>query len=188
MPDRRSRRRQRGAASVEMALLVAPLLLLTFGALELGMAWMAKGSVEHAARSASITGARLTEDPAADRDVLSAVVSGLASDRITVDAVMVWDATAHATMPSACRTTSMSGCNRYDATSIAALDTPAAWGCGPAAHDRWFCPTTRRSTVESPRHIGVTVTARHPYLTGVLPAGGIDIEVQSISMLVTTRR
>ena len=50
MKSKRSIRRQRGQALVEMALVVVPFVALTMGVIEFGRAWMISNMITHAAR------------------------------------------------------------------------------------------------------------------------------------------
>jgi hypothetical protein len=178
----RTRAAERGSALVETALVAPLFLLLVFGVLEVGYAWLGRSTVSNM----SVTGARAGSGAAdavlADHSVLRTVQGGAASlgaARITM--VVVYRATGpDDRVPPACRTASVTdsattrGCNRYVAAD---LTRPASdFGCvappGPAPKpDRFWCPTTRRTALQGvngpPDYLGVYVEAAHDQLVGL---------------------
>jgi len=172
----------RGSAIVETALVAPLFLLLVFGVLEVGYAWLGRTTVTNMSVSAARVGSGQADDVLADHALLRAVQGGaasLGSARITM--VVVYRATGpDDRVPAACRSASVTnsttarGCNRYVAADL--LRPSTDFGCvgppGPATKpDRFWCPTTRKTALQGakgpPDYVGVYVEAAHDQLVGI---------------------
>ena len=117
---------QRGAAAVELALLLPLLALLLFGAIEYGFSWRSAGRVESAVGSAARVGAQTAEDVRSDWAMLQAVRGSLGNDAANVERVVIYNATSLDGLPAeACLTDTARSeggvvgiCNVYDADDL----------------------------------------------------------------------
>ncbi len=174
-----SAERERGAALVEMALVLPFLFMLAFGLLETGMGWRNAITVTSAARQGARVSSHLGVNPQADREGLLAVQAVMGSDMDQVELVIFYEATASGDMPPGCLTNSISGkCNRYTPAMIGDLGNDAAWGC--ASHDGDWCPVGRDDDVRTADHLGVYIQFQHEYFTGVFPGTAPLIKRQTI--------
>ena len=189
--DRRSHRHavrkyadDRGVALVEFAMVLLPLLLLLGGILEVGPAYRDSLRFEQATRTAARVAANLTNDDQADRESLRALNSVLDSDSLDmVEYIVIYELDASGDMPSTCHVASTWVCNRYEPDQLADLDDDASWGCGPAAHDRHWCPTSRAPELTAPVDLGVFVKARRDWTTGLIPGDGVELENETVMRL-----
>lgn len=185
--NRNRRRRQRGAALVETAIVLPVLALLCMGLVELGMAWQDSITLHQATRTGARAGAGLTLDERADRQILLSAVSGLDPDELAqIDYVVVYDATADTEVPPVCRNMSNPGlrCNRYGQAELGRLGVESDWGCGAGALDGAWCPGRRDSVAVDPTYLGVYIHAHRPWATGIMPGDGQDIEATTVMSLI----
>ncbi len=184
---------ERGAALVEYSIVALLLLSMILGAIEMALAWGDTLVLDQATRAAARTGARMTNDGDADREVLRALAANFnAEDLDQVEFVVVYEAAADGSMPSGCLDDSGPGCNRYPESTtstdtfddvLADLDNDAKWGCGPSAHDDAWCPTNRDPQFHTPVEMGVYVQARRTWISGALPGGGLDLKSTTVMRL-----
>ncbi|MEM8922858.1 MAG: TadE family protein [Actinomycetota bacterium] len=180
---RRRRRGERGAALVELALVVSPLIFIALGAFEIGLAWREKLMFDQASRSAARVGASLTDDPVADREALRALVSNLDADRLgQIEYVVIYQSSGSGTMPSGCSSGSMPGCNHYPLSALQQVYDDTKWECGTGALDDSWCPTSRDSELHSPVDLGVYIAADHDWFSGLMP-WDISINANTIMRL-----
>ncbi len=177
--------RERGAALVEMALVLPFLVLMAFGMVEAGMGWRNAITVTSAARQGARVSSHLGVNPQADREGLLAVEAVMGSDMDQVELVIFYEATANGDMPAGCLATSISGkCNRYTPAMIGDLGNDASWGC--SGHDSAWCgdadlvASGRVDNVRTADHLGVYIQFQHEYFTGILPGTAPVIKRQTI--------
>jgi Flp pilus assembly protein TadG len=157
----------RGSAMVETALVAPLFLLLLFGVLEVGYAWLGRTTVTNMSVSGARAASAQADDVLADHAVLRAVQGGatsLGSARITM--VVVYRATGpDDRVPAACRSASVTdsattrGCNRYVAADLLRPSTdlgcvapparrrnPTGTGARPPGRRRCRAPRGHRTT------------------------------------------
>ena len=156
--------RQRGAVTVEMAIVVPIFVLLVFGMLEFGLAFKNRLTMSHAVNQASRNATVLGTEPVSDFEILRAFEAGLAGaaslDSVTVvdiykaDAAgtpLVWD--RYTPDGSSC------GWNPCpDPGSFTGYGSPS--GYPPCSRDN--------SLLGGVDTIGVRVQYTHRWVTGVL--------------------
>lgn len=168
----------RGAALVELAMVLPLLALLAFGALEMGLAWRDRLTVQTATRAGVRVGSAEGRLATADQGVLLAVGAALHDLGLgDVDWVVVYKSdTSDGSVPSACTTPvpqSVSGsCNAYTGAQLQEVvegTAPSSWfGCGGSSLDGYWCPASRQSVQAlGPDFLGVWIRAGHPMLTGL---------------------
>jgi Flp pilus assembly protein TadG len=177
------RRRERGAALVEAAI-VAPLFFaLIFGVVEAGWDFFKRDTTTNMSVTGARAGAGSANDSLADYTILQAIKGASAGiSASSINTIVVYRATsASDTVPTACKTASVTntattrGCNRYTGADLSL--TSDQFGCtgppGPATKkDNYWCPTTRKAALSGtngpPDYIGVYVDASGASLTGVM--------------------
>jgi hypothetical protein len=178
------RRRERGAVLVEAALLTPIVLVLVFGAMEMGYAFYGKLTVNHMSSAGARAASGGANDVLSDYHTLQAVKSaatGMSNNDISL--VVVYRATDPTDrVPSGCLAASITdtsgvrGCNRYTATDLALASTE--FGCvgppGPTVKiDAYWCPTARKTALLAdagngpPDYVGVYVKGVHHNLFGL---------------------
>ncbi len=176
---RQARADQRGAAMVELAFLAIPLVLLSLGAFEMGLAWQDSLAVNQATRTGARSAANLSVEPTADQEALRSLVGSLNDDELAqVQVVSIYLSDEHGAMPAGCDDITQpvpADCNRYEPAELADLDDPVYWSCGGASHDANWCPTTRVAFLDAPMYIGISVRAEREYLTGLMPSDTLTI-------------
>jgi TadE-like protein len=85
---------ERGAAAVEMAIVVPVLVLLAFGMLEFGLAFKSKLDMAHAVNQATRNASVLGTDEYADIEILNALEAGLDGDLSNIVHVDIFQADA----------------------------------------------------------------------------------------------
>ncbi|MEM7337464.1 MAG: TadE family protein [Actinomycetota bacterium] len=176
-------RHERGAAILELAFVFVPLILIAVITVELGLMWKQQLDVDQSARAGARAAAALTNDPEADREALRSLVGSLSPEALAnVDAVVIYQAPASGDMPGICAISSTSMCNRYPASVLADLDDDSRWGCGGAAHDRFWCPTARDPQLHAPVEAGVRIEFRHDWRLGMFP-DGVDLSATTVMRL-----
>lgn len=188
-----ARRRERGGAAVEAALIVPLFVLLSIGLAEYGMVWSSANAVADALGGASLQVARNLESRAADERALQTIAGTLGSlDEVSW--VLIYRTSAADGGPSAsclavarsltAGSSGVSGaCNAYHGEVLGRLDSLGFSGptCDGDA-DRWFCPSTRSSVVGQGERIGVALGMRHRWMFGMFPGGGQSWEDRAVSV------
>ncbi|MEM9134022.1 MAG: TadE family protein [Actinomycetota bacterium] len=175
-------RRQRGATTIEAAV-VTPIFLLILMAL-FEMAFLVHnylkvtGAAGVGVRSVTVAGSA----PEADYLTMQSILHGLSTfEADAVEQVVLYRADGpDDEVPLGCRSVPIpSGleCNGYepadfflpyvDATGI----QTGHWGCGTNARDTNWCPTTRQVALSDPGgpdHVGVYIRVTLPSITGIL--------------------
>ncbi len=169
--------RERGAALVEMALVLPFLVLLAFGLVETGMGWRNAITVTSAARQGARVSSHLGVNPQSDREGLLAVQAVMGADMDQVDFVVFYNANGSGDLPAGCESGSVGGlCNWYDKDMVAATD--AEWAAG--GWDAPWAPASREDNVRTADHLGVYIAFQHEYFTGVFPGTAPVIKRQTI--------
>ncbi len=161
----------------EFALTLPVIAVLVFGVIEFGLAWQDKLTVQTAVRSGVRVGSGEGASATADKNLLLGV--GSAANPIGLDNVtwaVVYKSTAtDGAVPSACTSPaphSVTGsCNVYTGAQLAQVvdgSAPASWfGCGAAALDRYWCPTTRQDIQRmGTDQLGLWMEVTHPQTFG----------------------
>jgi Flp pilus assembly protein TadG len=184
---RRSNERERGAALVEMCIMLPLLIIIAFGIIEFGNAWGNRLKIETAARAGVRVGSNLGADRMADYNLLQSVKSVLTDFGLTnVTYVVVFKANGVNSndVPANCFSGSipvstLGFCNVYTGAQLSSL-TPADFTstgsgasltCAPTAPDRFWCPAgpgaAGRQTVQSTGadYLGVWIKAKSNTLT-----------------------
>jgi Flp pilus assembly protein TadG len=168
-------RDERGAALVELVVLVPVLVIIALGIVEFGQAWGNKLKVETAARGGARVGSNLGADRMADYSALmsaKSVLNDIGLDHVQY--VVVYKALdANGAIPSGCSgsapTSQNAKCNVYSGSQLSTLTQSAFTGttsCGATAPDRFWCPTTRQTVQHIGNdYVGVWIKASSPTLT-----------------------
>ncbi|MDP1821290.1 MAG: TadE/TadG family type IV pilus assembly protein [Acidimicrobiales bacterium] len=169
----------RGAAMLELMLLLPFLLLLAFGGAELGVAWVTDNRVEGAVAQAARIGASSGGRVEADRDILVALRAGLpAGELARLDRVVVYlPIDAAGTVPPGCIKSAgdptdggLAGCNSYSGATVRGISATSMTGFGGTVGkwDAFWPPASRRDALlDPPDHIGVWVRTTHVGITGL---------------------
>ncbi|MEM7276310.1 MAG: TadE/TadG family type IV pilus assembly protein [Actinomycetota bacterium] len=180
---RGERRRERGAALVEMAIVAGPLLVIMLGIIEVGLLWRESLVLHEATRSGARVAASMVDEPASDREALRALVSYLdADDLAEIEYVVIYRHDGTGTLPAGCEASSQANCNHYPAAALGDLDDDSRWECVGAAYDGAWCPTTRAAELHSPIDIGIRIVSNEPPLTGFFPAT-VDVTAETVMRL-----
>jgi Flp pilus assembly pilin Flp len=168
---------ERGAALIELALLLPFLSLLLYGTIELSMAWVTDNRVEGAAAQAARVAASDGSRVEADRDVLVTLRAALPSEVLAAaDRVVVFKATdATGAVPPGCikalndpSEIGTSLCNTYSGTTLRSVTAASMTGFGGTGgtKDAYWAPATRNDAlVDPPDYVGVWVRTQHRALT-----------------------
>lgn len=155
---------ERGAAAVEMAIIVPVLVLMAFGMLEFGIAFKNKLQFSHAVNQATRNASVMGTDQYADIEILDALEAGLSGDLTTVDHVDIFkaDATGAPTL-----------WGRYQPDASACGWTPCPdpdLGAPIYGSPENYKPCNRDIVLDSGGvdTLGVQVQYQHAWLTGVL--------------------
>jgi hypothetical protein len=165
-----------GAAIVEAAFITPVLMFLLLGVFESSFTFLDYLTTGNAGRGGVRTAAIAGNDGTADYDIVQGVLrNSFALKGGDLLEIVVFEATGPAsTAPAGCAggVASAGGvrCNVYLPSDFASPVTdPLTYGCGPAAKDRYFCPTSRKTALQGangpPGWVGVYVKVRHVYLT-----------------------
>jgi Flp pilus assembly protein TadG len=169
-------RGDRGAALVELAMVVPLLALLVFGTIELGQAWVADREVDAAVASAARVAAARGSVATADRDALLALRAALPADQLAAaDRVVIFDASTTGTVPAACLKPKGSssqvgavGCNSYSGATLRSVTATSMAGFGPTGADRYWAPSARPDTLAGPpAYVGVWLRTEHRGVSGL---------------------
>ncbi len=170
----------RGAAMIELGLVVMLLITLSLGIVEFGWAWRSSMSTVTATRSGSRTAASLGKDPQADYFALTSLKASLESSRLIngLQRVVVFRADSlDGTVPTACKSgtpTAGDRCNVYTGDQVRGINLSqfdATTGCMTAAPAKFYCPNTRNTQQATADYLGVFVELRHGYVTKFFGAG-----------------
>ena len=159
----RNRRRERGAAALEFALVAPLFLLVVFGGIEIGLMFRSHLALQDMSRSAARVASIQRDSPEADRAILERVKAGSSSLSGDVTKVIIFNApTLDAELPPSCidgldNPQSQSGlCNAYDASYVdlagsgtGTLET----GLTAAERSQW-------------QNLGVYIEYEYTYVTG----------------------
>ena len=175
----RRTRHDRGAALLELAIVLPVLAVVLVGTFELGRAWVSSNQVDGAVFQAARMGASAGSRVEADRDVLIALRTALPPDELdNVDRVVVFRASAASTtVPTGCvkpvGNTSEAGtpdCNTYTGTTLRSTTATSMTGFGgdPTAKDRYWRPASRRDALAlPPDYLGVWIRTSHNSVMGI---------------------
>ena len=177
MRTRVRRRSERGGAMIEFAFVLPLLALFAFCAIEMGLGWSARLTVQTAVRAGVRVGSAQGAVATADQVLLLSTGAALNDlGPANVNWVVVFKSTTtNGAVPTACLTGtphSVSGsCNAYTGAQLAQVmagTSPGSWfGCGVGSLDLSWCPTSRQAIQAlGTDYLGVWVSARHPMLTG----------------------
>lgn len=147
----RRRREDRGVASVEMAMLLPILLLLSIVAAEFGFAFVDWMAVSNATQTAARVGSSSGDDVSADALILAAIDEAWTSaPGATLTKVEIYEVMSDGTRGNE---------NHYSGGS-------GAWLCG-AGSDPCNWPSTGRSvSLDAPDTMGVTIRYDHTWIVG----------------------
>ncbi len=181
MRRRADGRRQRGAALVEAALALPLVLLIVFGIVEAGLALRDSNVLSRSVQASARTGARVADGRTADYEVLRALQSGLSAVKASsISRVVIYDATADASVPTNCRTVprpndlsavGFSNCNVYSRLQVTTDDPTGFDGAGCAGDwDVNFCPSGRTRDGDTPTRLGVWVELDYDNFLPLVPS------------------
>lgn len=176
--------RERGAAMIEMAMVLPLLVLLVFGIVEYGLLFKEKLTIASAANSAARTGATMGTREEADFRILRALEAGLydqvdATVLISVDIFMADEITG---------AKDAFDVNTYTFTNV----LPCRWspcpdpsqGGGPDYGGPWT-PDLRDTELDASGGgidvLGVEVTYHHDDITGLIP--GVDRDLTERALI-----
>lgn len=169
----------RGAALVELALVLPFLALLVFGMTEMSLTWVSNNRVEGAAAQATRVGATSGDRVEADRDILVALQASLpAGELARLDRVVVFTPLGtEGAVPSGCikpmgdpSEIGTSTCNTYTGATARAVSATSmsGFGGGPSDKDRFWAPAVRQdSLIDPPDYLGVWIRTSHEGLTSL---------------------
>lgn len=174
--NQRNGRGERGTAIVEAAITLPLFLMLIFGVMEFGLAFRTYLTTSTTARESTRFAATLGNAADADYQIVAKVREMIgAANAGQINTISIFKATnatsTTGTGPlAACRTASVAGlCNTYTTSTITALAVND-FGCGVAAYDRYWCPTTRKVRLsDPPDFLGVYISIHHDDITGIFP-------------------
>jgi hypothetical protein len=192
-------RRARGAALLESAIVVSVLLLLAFGAAEIGLLWRDTNRIEHSVQAAGRVGSNAANSRLADLNLLESLegsLQGLTGGE--VERVVVFKASAaDGEVPDSCIAVNVvsaplsshgvpNTCNVYSSQQLegASQDDFGAGGdaCVVGDWDENFCPTTRQRGSSNATYLGVFVRTIYEPITSVL-AGDVTIDRTTVYRL-----
>ncbi len=166
---------------VELAIVAVPLLVILLGLAELGLLWRNALTMDQASRSAARVGANLTNNPAADREALRALVSNLDDDELAqIEYIVLYEVDASGAMPANCDVGSGPDCNHYTPAMLTQLDDDSKWECASGGFDAQWCPTSRNPEFHSPVDLGVLIVAERQWMTGFF---GSAIDLTSLTVM-----
>lgn len=158
----RSKRRERGAAALEFALVAPLFLLVVFGGIEIGLMFRSHLALQDMSRSAARVASIQRNAPDADREILERVVAGASTLNGEVTKVIIFHApTLDATLPASCidgsdNPASQAGlCNAYGPEFVDVADGSQAMETGltDAQRGQW-------------ENLGVYIEYDYQYVTG----------------------
>jgi len=176
-----SRCGDRGAAMVEMAIILPFLVSLVMGTVEFGEGWQANLRVQSATRSAGRTGSSLSTNRQADYFMLQTLKAGLTKfTSAEVRRIVIYKATSANGEPTAtCKagTSVTDVCNTYTGTQMNTLTAANFSGttCAVGSPDYAWCPDDRIDTQSGADQLGVWVEVFYTYRTKYFPGSGITM-------------
>jgi len=184
MSSKDNGRSQRGAALVEMAIVLPLLVVLVMGILEFGLAFRDRLTIANGTQSAGRVAAALGNQDDADIAILQAVEQSLgllpSSGGGVLKHVQIWKSNGNGVPTSACAVAGAGGanCNWY----VYAPADPCKWQPCPDpinasfAYGGAYVPSIRDVTLESGGTLdvlGVSVLFSHDWVTGALPMSDV---------------
>ena len=174
-----ARSRERGAITVEMAMVAMFLLTMLAGTFDYGMAWREALATNEAARTAARTGSALGADPQADYYALSGAKAALTnSGKINdVTKVIVYRSdTVDGNVPSVCTTatTTTEKCNVITGAqfrTLVASSFDQVTGCFKTATIANWCPSSRNEIQLTAEYYGVWIEVRYVNTFKVISTG-----------------
>jgi hypothetical protein len=194
-------RDQRGVAVVEMAFVALIMLTLVAGAVDYGLGWRSGLVMTEAARTGARVGSGQANSRSADYNAMSGLRAALtASGKLDdVEQVIVFEATAGGTVPTACKNGTGGTCIVYTGNQFRALNDRTSWnlvwpadpqadatggdGCPRVATRAAWCPTSRNNTQLSAQYYGVYIKYRHDHLFTFLLGSHTTVERTAIMRL-----
>ncbi|HHC08093.1 MAG TPA: pilus assembly protein [Actinobacteria bacterium] len=166
-----SRRSERGAALVEMALVVPVLLVILFGIIELGIAFRDRLTIGNATQTAARVGTAMGQQPDADLRILQSFeqsLSALPNSGVgIIKYVDIFEADAYGNPVGGCPG---GNCNRYFYTYVDGTGPLCDWTPCPdpdAGYSGWnWAPNERSILVGDLDVMGVRMTYGHSWITG----------------------
>lgn len=190
MTRRGDTRAERGAALVEIVVVLPLMILIVFGAIEFGAAWSNKLKVETAARAGARVGSNLGNERLADWTLLQSVRSAVQQiGTSNIAYVVVFKASAtNGAVPASCKTSPPSSqtglCNVYTGAQLDSLTQTSFGGttsCSGTSPDRFWCPLSRQDVQHlNPDYLGVWIVAKSPTVTKLF---GSPLSVQSSAVM-----
>lgn len=175
---KRAADRERGAALVELVLVVPVLVTLVLGLAEFGLGWKDSLTVSNGMRAGVRVGSSAANGRTADYEILQSVRAAMASlPAGAIEQIVVYRAngadgrispTCAAGIPSSSPT---APCNVYVEADLArpAGDFAGTTACTASSPDRFWCPTDRLARQSGvggpPDYLGVWVRVRHDFIT-----------------------
>jgi hypothetical protein len=179
-PTREGARRDSGVALLELVLMLPFVLLIVFGTVEGGAAFVAGDRVAGAAAQAARIGASGGSRVETDRDILVALRAALpAGELARLDRVVVFEPTGPSGgVPAGCikpvgdpSEVGNAACNSYTGETVRNVAAGSMLGFGGQANhkDRWWRPAVRTDTLLlGPDYLGVWVRTVHTGVLGVI--------------------
>jgi hypothetical protein len=166
----RSGGKQRGAALVEMAIVIPLLMMIVFGIVNYGLLFKDNLTIQSAARSGARVGAQQASNASADWQIVRTVEAAVAKlgNKETLQVIVFKADDANGDVPEACVTggTGIPGvCNVYGEADLAMDEATFVAPANVAAH-QWE-PTTRNATTAAADYLGVWIKVRHDDITGL---------------------
>lgn len=165
---------ERGAAMLEFALVASVLFLLIFGVIEGGLLVRASSSVSGAADEAARRGAVAANNSSADLQILQQIAVRGTHKTADIEQIIVYRATsAIEGPPQTCIDNGSTAglCNVYDVTHVLATDVSELPGCA-------WCPTDRRSTIDTFDYLGVYINGDYNGVLGLFE--GVNVDAYSV--------
>ena len=157
-------RRERGASTLEAAIILPLLLILALGTAEFGFAFVDWLSVANATRTGARIGSAAGAASTADSVILGAVGQALSDmDSSTVDAVWIYDASASGNPLDGCTIGSEGACTT---TNVYVPSGGSGWNCVNGCP---WTPALRDNKLPGLDRVGVRVIFTHSWLTSFLP-------------------
>lgn len=174
------RERQRGSITVELALVIVPLVILMLGMVEIAAAWKANSQISTASRQGARIASHLGVDVEADRAALRAVIAGVGGDVSRIEYVLIYDAEVNPDLGASCITVADTRCNKYTGAELAQIELDTMWGCQAGSHDDNWCPGQRDDSAASPGMIGVAIGYRHEAVSDFFGTDGMTLHERTI--------
>jgi Flp pilus assembly protein TadG len=177
----RRRDDERGTALVEAAIVIPLLMLLTFGAIELGIGFSQKGALESIARSGGRTGATLAGDAQLADKAVAAVNGALATTAVPeLNQMYVYKingATGVSEGPAGWGGACAGNCVRIPFNG-SQFDMTSASGAWPVA--------ARDACSLNADRVGIQVDGKFEFLTNLVGSGKINLIARSVHQLEPT--